>query len=86
MKNGFGFMGTIYLGFMFPIGGLETCLQAYFLFNWSYFVIKRMLNCIDKMDLHEDGEHVTLRFKYTNQTKRVKIENLYKKEDEKVLV
>ena len=45
-----------------------------------------MKRSIIKMELHEDGEFVTLHFKFTNSTKKVKISNIHKGEDEKVLI
>jgi len=74
VKNSLGFLGIVTIDFFFPMPAIAYSLgTGFFAFNWLYTVSKPLINSITRMDLHEDGEHVTVWFKLTGSQKTLKI-------------
>lgn len=83
------FLGIFLMGmfnfFFGPAPYVYSLGSLVFASNWVYTIIKYMSNAVTRVDLHEDGKHVTLTFK-TGGTSTANIKDIMKKQHEKELV
>jgi hypothetical protein len=84
-KHSFGFMGACVVGHIFPVGNLASLFAMGFVGNWARRCTQILQGCVNKIELHEDGETVTL---YQNLGKSfdAKISDIKKVEHEKAFV
>jgi hypothetical protein len=84
-KHSFGFMGACVVGHIFPVGNLASLFAMGFVGNWARRCTQILQGCVNKIELHEDGETVTL---YQNLGKSfdAKISDIKKIEHEKAFV
>jgi hypothetical protein len=84
-KHAFGFMGACVVGHIFPVGNLASLFAMGFCGNWAFRCTQILSNCVNKIELHEDGQTVTM-YKNLGQSFDVKISDIKKMEHEKAFV
>ena len=86
LKNFLGVVGMLVIDMLFHPGMLVYSLgTGFFALNWLYRIQAIMGSAIVKMELHRDGEKVTIWYK-TGVKKTVDIKNIFKRKHEKELV
>merc|ERR1711939_1063364 len=59
-KHGMGFMGANVVGYLFPVGSLGSIAGMCFMANWARRCTQILTRCVNKIELHEDGQTVTM--------------------------